>query len=142
MSPTGPSLNLSWKELSCHDEFKTPYPVPLWLDRAIALAAEFESLRFACGLRLGSDPVPITVLSAYRTPQHNGDIGGAGRSQHVEGRALDIAPPRGMDVEEFGQVCLEQARARGIIRGVGVYGSDNHVHIDLRLETALATWRG
>jgi len=141
LTGNGPSTHISWAELACHDEFKTPYPVA-WFDRAVALAAEFESLRTACAVRLGLEVAPITVISAYRTPAHNGDIGGAGRSQHVEGRALDVAPPHGMTVEDFGALCIELADSRGIIRGVGIYTGDNHVHIDIRPEMVLATWRG
>jgi hypothetical protein len=142
MIDTGPSVHLSWAELACHDEFKTRYPALFGPYRPLALAAEFESLRVACGLRLGTDPVPIHVISAYRTPKHNASVGGAGSSQHVEGTALDLAPPHGMDVEDFGEICLEQARSRGILRGVGIYASDGHVHVDIRLSPALATWRG
>jgi uncharacterized protein YcbK (DUF882 family) len=110
----------------------------------VALAAEFETLRVECAERLGfgGKGVPIPIISAYRTVEHNGDVGGAGRSQHAEGRALDIAPPHGLSVEELGEVCLKMASERGIIRGVGIYVADGHVHFDIRPETALATWRG
>lgn len=33
--------------------------------------------------------------SGYRTPEHNKQIGGAPRSAHVQGKAIDIADPKG-----------------------------------------------
>jgi len=114
----------------------------------VALAAEFESLRLACAHRLGVENAPIFVISAYRTPEWNafrlGLVGGVGGSEHVTGRALDVAPPHGLGIEEFGEVCIEQARSRGIIRGVGIYNLSTgrpHVHFDIRPEVALALWR-
>ena len=141
MNQDGPSKHLAWSELECHDLTRTPYP-QTWLDRATALAAEFESLRDACAKFLGIEEAPIDVISAYRTAAQNAKVGGAGASQHLAGRALDLAPPHGMTTEQFGAICMEQAQRRGIIRGVGVYSNDNHVHVDIRPEADLAFWRG
>lgn len=33
--------------------------------------------------------------SGYRSPEHNKQIGGAPRSAHVQGKAIDIADPKG-----------------------------------------------
>ena len=137
---SGPSRNLSWIELACRDQLKRPYP-KTWLDRAIALASEFESLREACARFLGIDEAPIKVISAYRTQAQNASVGGVGASQHLFGRALDLAPPAGMTVEDFAKVCEEQAKKRGIINGLGIY-SDGHCHIDIRPESPLQIWRG
>ncbi len=38
--------------------------------------------------RLGK---PLIVRSAYRSPEHNRAVGGAGRSKHLDGAAFDIA---------------------------------------------------
>jgi hypothetical protein len=86
--PARVSPHITWKELGCKDG--TPYPAK-WTDRAIVLAAEFERIRVECG------GLPITIGSAYRTPSHNKAIGGAVQSQHLQGRALDLYPPAGMD---------------------------------------------
>lgn len=140
----GPSKNCSWAELGCHDAARSPYP-KTWIDRAIALASEFESIREACARFMAVDEAPIDIISAYRTQAQNAKVGGVGASQHLFGRALDLGPPAGMLVEDFGKICLEQANKRGIIRGVGLYPSEGprgHVHIDLRPEVTLATWRG
>ena len=109
----GPSAHLTWRELACHDAVRTPYPDEWRNSRALALAAVFEALRRACGAR------PLHVLSGYRTPDHNRAVGGTRRSQHVEGRAIDVAPPRGMTVEAFHARVRELARTNPSVGGVG-----------------------
>jgi len=42
--------------------------------------------------------VPIYVSSGYRSPELNREIGGSNRSQHMEGRALDL------DADVFGGI--------------------------------------
>jgi len=128
----GPSEHLAWHELACHDG--TPYPLEWRESRGIALAAEFEAIREACGNR------PIRVLSAYRTEDHNTAVGGSKHSQHIEGRALDLAPPDGMTLEEFWRTANHVAGERKVIRGLGLYGS--FVHIDIRPGKRVRKWSG
>ena len=127
----GPSKNLSWKELACHDG--TPYP-DLWLDRALVLAAEFEEIRKRCEDR------PITVLSAYRTDQYNLLVGGAKDSQHLYGRALDLETPFGLSLEAFRAIIKEVALERGILKGLGFYSDRTGTHIDCREAQDLVIW--
>ena len=84
-------------------------------DGSTALSPHFCVREFRC--KDGSDPVfidtalaellerirehfgkPVTINSAYRTPQYNKKVGGASNSQHVKGTACDIAvkdvPPK------------------------------------------------
>lgn len=132
---SGPSKHLGWAELSCRDAAKTPYPVEWRSTRAVALARVFEDLRAACG------NVPLTVLSAYRTPAHNRAIGGARNSQHVEGRALDLKPPAGWTVARFAALIRGEADAWGL-GGVGVYRTFVHVDIRPRVADRLVVWSG
>lgn len=130
----GPSRYLSWAELACWDEHDTPYPHQWRQNRARILAQAFEDLRDAWAL-------PIPVLSGYRTRAHNRAVGGSARSQHVEGLALDLAPPRGVTLQEFHEAALEEAKKRGsLIRGVGLYRG--FLHIDARQSLKLVVWRG
>ncbi len=69
-------------EMACRDG--TPYPF-LWADRLIELFSQLDIIREAWG-------GPLVVVSGYRTPTHNTLMGGAGQSQHVEGRAVDLRP--------------------------------------------------
>lgn len=125
----GPSPHLSWPELACKDRIRTPYPLDYRATRAVELAAAFEALRAAVGL-------PLVVLSGYRTPVHNRMVGGAPDSQHVQGRALDLLPPKGWHAIQLAAV----ARRIPQIRGLGVYSG--FVHIDVRPTERMAVWRG
>ena len=129
----GPSIHLSWEELRCRDG--EPYPLVWRTNRILPLAMEFEIIRALCGNK------PIRVLSAYRTPAHNARIGGARYSEHVQGRALDLAPPVGMSVLEFAELINTRAgHLDSWIRGIGVYAG--FVHIDTREAEDLVRWIG
>lgn len=128
---SGPSVHLSWKELDCHDG--TPYPNNFVLDgRIYKLARIFEEIRLIWGK-------PIKVLSAYRTVEYNRSVGGAPKSQHIEGRALDLAPPAGVTITEFYSTIKSRIRDLGI-KGLGKYGT--WVHIDTRPTERIAYWEG
>ena len=81
------------------------------------LSRSFRVREFAC--RDGSDPLfvdsalvqllqsirdhfgaPITINSAYRTPQYNTKVGGVAQSQHCYGTAADFYV-KGVDVENL-----------------------------------------
>lgn len=134
-----PSPHLSWSELSCHDG--TPYP-PIWWERAVDLAAEFEAIRAACGDH------PLLVLSAYRTPDWNKRCGGVERSQHLEGRALDVQIRAGWPEQRFFSVVRDLAlrTEHGVrvskIRGIGRYPARGFLHFDIRPQDRLDIWAG
>lgn len=128
---TGPSPNLSWRELACRDD--SPYPAEWRLTRAVELAKAFERIRELCGF-------PLIVNSAYRSAVYNDSIGGATHSQHVQGRALDLCPPTGIrNAMMTLRGACDRARSEGLIRGIGIYRG--FVHVDTRPGKA-ATWRG
>lgn len=131
MNARGPSEHLTWAELACKDG--TAYPHRWRTTRALALARAFEAVRAAAGNR------PITVLSAYRTPEWNRKVGGARASQHTEGRALDLRPPAGMSLEVFYRLARAEAEHAGI-RGISRYPT--FVHIDVRPSEKLIVWQG
>ena len=130
----GPSPHLTWAELACHDATRTPYPVRWRESRARRLATVFEAIRHACGER------PLRVLSGYRTPAHNRTVGGARHSQHVQGRAIDLAPPRGWTIEGFHAVVRAVAREDPRIGAVGYYRWGVHVDIRSRRAGRLVAW--
>src|SRR4051794_1868543 len=78
---------------------------------------------------VGAD-VPIHIISAYRSPETNGMLhrrsqAVAERSQHMLGKAMDISLP-GID--------MNRVRAAGMrlqYGGVGFYGSNGFVHLDV-----------
>lgn len=129
---TPPGAHLSWDELACKDG--TPYPLPLTA-RGRELGVVFEAIRAAAGHK------PLYVNSAYRTAEYNRRIGGARHSQHVQGRALDLQPPRGMSVAVFYARIKRLAQSTvPQIRGIGQYRT--FVHVDIRPGAHLALWRG
>lgn len=103
-------------------------------DRAKQLAIEFERVRAAVGL-------PLKVLSAYRTEPWNKKVGGAKNSQHIQGRALDLRPPKGWTVDRLYKVIREIAHLpESQIRGLGKYPT--FVHMDIRPGDKLTVWQG
>lgn len=134
----GPSEHLSWDELACHDADKTPYPEKWRTTRAVDLATEFEAVRALVG-------APIKVGSAYRTLEYNRTIpGSAKNSQHPEGRALDLYPPKGWTVDRFYAVIRQRAlMSESKIYGLGRYKT--FVHMDVRPAPKgerLVAWQG
>lgn len=133
----GPSSHLSWAELACHDG--TPYPDDWRLDRAVSLAVTFEDVRALLG------GMPIVILSGYRTEAYNHLLeGAASKSQHVQGRALDIWHA-GMEPRDVFQTLLHAANAGALplLGGLGLYRS--FVHMDVRprmIKGHLTLWTG
>lgn len=108
------------------------YPEVWYNTRLAPLCRALEAIRAA----LGSDPA-IKILSGYRTPKYNAKIGGARRSQHLAGAAVDI------EVAGFSPMTVHDAALdlghQGFLSGLGLY--PGFVHIDVR-PGPLVRWRG
>jgi uncharacterized protein YcbK (DUF882 family) len=128
----GPSEHLSWAELACHDG--TPYPEEWRADRAVQLAEAFEAIRAEAG------GFPLLITSAYRTPEWNARVHGVPNSEHVEGRALDIVPIRGVSVQQLFEAA-KRVRLRGKTKLAGLGRYFSFIHIDIR-PGSWATWGG
>lgn len=79
--------------------------------------------------RLG---VPVYILSGYRCPTHNAEVGGVSNSQHVLGTAADITYD-GIDVDylaNLAEECASEVLGEGI--GIGRYYFQDFVHVDVR----------
>ena len=70
--------------------------------------------------------VPITVSSAYRPADYNKKIGGATKSYHVYGKAVD-------HYCELSYTLLAKFYEVYGLKGIGCYYDDHFVHIDSRL---------
>lgn len=102
-----PTRHFSWHELG--------HPPVEHQARTRHLAHHLEHLRTAKGNR------PLQILSAYRTPERNRAVGGATRSLHLRGAAVDI--PRGY-------ATTAEAEAAGF---TGIGSRDGWaVHVDVR----------
>ena len=110
-------------------------------DGNIRLSTNFKVKEFAC--QDGSDPIfidselvsvlqkirnhfgkPVNITSAYRTPNHNKNVGGTTYSQHLYGKAADIkvqgiAPK---DVVEYAETLLDAG-------GIGIYNTFTHIDV-------------
>ena len=130
----GPSPHVSWAELGCKDG--TPYPLGWRATRAGELAKAFEAVREAVGQ-------PIVIGSAYRTPDYNRRVGGAPLSQHVQGRALDLYPPNGWDINTFYKAVRNVALSKtSPIRGLGRYPTFVHIDVRPRADGKVTVWTG
>jgi uncharacterized protein YcbK (DUF882 family) len=76
---------------------------------------------------------PFTINSGYRTQEHNKTVGGAPKSAHVEGLAVDISTRRWSDAEKRDLVLY--ARQLGF-NGVGI--APTFIHLDCK--PRLASW--
>ena len=72
--------------------------------------------------RLGK---PLIVRSAYRSPEHNRNVGGATRSKHMDGTAFDIA------MSNHDPAAFEAAAREVGFLGFGFYPRSGFIHVDL-----------
>ena len=130
-----PSEHLSWSELACKDG--TPYPERWRKTRLPKLAGVFERIRIAV-------IAPIVIGSAYRTPAHQAKVNpSAPKSQHVQGRALDLHTPKGWSTENFHLHVRQRARIDRDIGGVGYYRWGVHIDTRPRAKSGrVASWNG
>ena len=71
---------------------------------------------------------PVTIHSAYRTPQYNTKVGGVAHSQHGYGTAADISV-KGKTPAQVAAYAREIMPDWG---GVGIYAKQGFTHIDVR----------
>jgi uncharacterized protein YcbK (DUF882 family) len=69
---------------------------------------------------------PIYVLSGYRCPDHNAEVGGQPNSLHMQSCAADITYD-GINVPELAQIAAEEGAD-----GIGTYASQGFLHVDTR----------
>lgn len=81
--------------------------------------------------------VPIYINSAYRTPAWNKKVGGASKSYHMQGRAVDHHTKGKIALLELAKF-YESIGCRGII----VYPNSGFLHIDSRTTKYFAVDHG
>lgn len=105
-------------------EFQSKPTGALPPDRVLyRLVAHLEVLRCLAGHK------PLVIISGYRTPAHNARVGGARRSRHLEGDAVDL---------RRGSVTINQAERAGFT-GIGTLRG-RPTHVDLRPSKARWTY--
>lgn len=110
-------------EFFCHDQsYKFVRVSPY-------LVEKLEEIRKAVGR-------PVKILSAYRPPEYNRQIGGASVSCHIDGLAADICA-EGVSTERLCEIAEKVIGREG---GVGYYPQQGFVHVDVR--GSEARWSG
>lgn len=72
-------------------------------------------------------PSNVIVYSGYRSPEHNKSCGGAPNSQHIYGKALDIA----IEGVPFFLVASELYKMFPAVGGYGFNWAGNTLHFDI-----------
>jgi len=117
-------------------EFYSKVPAAL-MENAKEVLSNLQVLRDACGKS-------ITIMSGYRSPARNEAVGGATKSQHMEGNACDIKV-KDMDPKDVAAL-VEKLIKEGKMKqgGLGIYPratiAEGWVHYDTR--GVRARWNG
>lgn len=69
------------------------------------------------------------ITSGLRTPERNAAVGGAAKSYHLTGDAIDVVPPAGMPMNVFAAQLQAQLGPQGYTVMYGDPGHLDHVHI-------------
>jgi len=103
-------------------EFYDRVPANL-LEKAKDVLTNIQVLREALG-------APISIMSGYRSPERNAEVGGAPKSQHMEGNATDLQCKTKTPLEMYNMV--EKLIKEGKMKqgGLGIY--DGWIHYDCR----------
>jgi len=118
------SENFAYREFKTHGmQTPTLQNHVIRLDRDLVTAC--QKLRRMVG--------PVVILSAYRDSVHNARIGGATRSQHLLGKAID------MDRRKMARVDEATARAAGF-NGIGMLSRANPVVIHMDVRKTATRW--
>lgn len=121
------SLHFKLSEFQCRDGSDT-----VLVDSRLIDA--LERIRTACGNRA------VSIYSGYRTEAYNKKCGGAPKSQHLYGTAVDIAVA-GVDALRVAEIAETVLASMGIQGGIGYYPNRTtpFTHVDVR--PIRARWR-
>jgi len=103
-------------------EFYDRVPANL-LEKAKDVLTNIQVLREALG-------APISIMSGYRSPERNLQVGGSPKSRHMEGNATDLQCKTKTPLEMYNMV--EKLIKEGKMKqgGLGIY--DGWIHYDTR----------
>ena len=99
-------------------------PKELW-SNVVEVATEVQKLRDYLN-------VPLKINSWYRTPEYNASLlGSASKSQHLLGKAVDVALPRRHTARDMMRLAKRMTNFKGF--GIG----RNYIHMDTRTKPAI-----
>lgn len=114
------SKNFKIKEAACKDG--TPYPKK-WRPQLEYCFELLEIIRAITGMTM-------TLNSAYRTPEYNKKVGGAEKSQHLNGLAFDFVL-KGITPAKLFPI-LDRFQRLGVLPKGGLHAYKTFTHIDMR----------
>jgi len=110
-------------------EFECTHPEHRHVRIDEALVDKLQRLRDELGR-------PMIINSAYRCPQRNAQVGGATKSQHLYGRAVDISlHNQNLTGSEIAELAVDIG-----FKGIGLYNS--FIHLDTRISPQVVRWDG
>ena len=123
------SKNFNKREFNSKDGKRMPFHV---LENIKILASQVQIIRDALG-------APIHINSGYRSPEHNKRIGGVKNSQHVQGKAADLASRDVTSLALYNLIFQLINEGKIINGGLGIY--NGFVHYDIRGTSARWDYR-
>lgn len=128
--------NFNISEFRCKDGTDVPDELEA---NCLELATNLQAIRDKFCLELGYD-MPLTILSGYRSPEHNKKVKGAKNSQHLLAKASDITLKDKSLLNHLyilikEMIDFEEIKAGGIT----FYRDKNFIHYDIR--GSKITWR-
>jgi uncharacterized protein YcbK (DUF882 family) len=112
--------NFNREEFDCADGSEMPIEVQL---NIAELAVQLEIIRSHFN-------APITINSAYRSPEHNRKIGSNDSSQHILGKAADIVV-KGVSPDDVYDA-IEFLISEGLVKEGGLGRYNTFTHYDTR----------
>ena len=112
--------NFNREEFDCADGSEMPTEVQL---NIAELAVQLEIIRSHFN-------APITINSAYRSPEHNRKIGSNDSSQHILGKAVDIVV-KGVAPDDVSDA-IEFLISEGLVKEGGLGRYNTFTHYDIR----------
>lgn len=108
-------------------EFECTHPEHRHVQVDTELVNKLQKLRNRLGL-------PMKINSAYRCTERNKQVGGAAKSQHLLGKAVDISlHNQKLDIKTI----ADMAQKIGF-KGIGLY--DTFIHLDVRNNDYVTKW--
>lgn len=83
--------------------------------------------------------MPLSVTSGFRNSKYNKKVGGATRSQHIRGNAVDISLDNLTVAQQ--KALVDAVLSNPNVRGFGYYTTNNSIHFDVRTG-AKSYWGG
>ena len=114
-----------WETREWNHSDWSPYPRSWICDRWVPLAEHLDVIRNEWG-----KPITLTPNGGYRSTDHNKAVGGSPRSQHMQGRAADLAMRPG-DTQKLWDLIWRLRREGKLPRLSGVGRYSRFVHVDV-----------